>query len=179
MLISYKWLQTYFDKPLPAPEKLADLFTFHFSEVESVKKVGDDSVFELKILTDRANYALSHFGVASEISAFTGLQRIPRKEYQISNITNKKVQIKNEEPELCLYYGAVLFENIKIEKSSTEIQEFLEAVGSRAINNIVDATNYLMLSYGQPLHAFDADKIKGGIIIRKAKAGEKITLLDG
>ena len=84
MLISYKWLQSYFEKPLPEPEKLAEWITFGFAEVESVEKKGGTStslsagetVFDVKVLPDRACYTLSHRGVAYEVSAILG---IPKK----------------------------------------------------------------------------------------------------
>ena len=64
MKISYNWLQSYFEDKLPSPEKLAERITFSFAEVESIEKVGDDTVFDIKVLPDRACYALSHRGVA-------------------------------------------------------------------------------------------------------------------
>src|SRR3989344_1731472 len=82
MKVSLKWLQTYFDKPLPTAGKLADLFTFHSFEVESVEKVGDDYAIDAKVLPDRAHYALSHKGIAMEVSVLTNMllkeNRIPK-----------------------------------------------------------------------------------------------------
>ena len=88
MKISYNWLQAYFEKPLPAPEKLAELISFGFSEVESVEKKGDDFVFDVKVLPDRACYALSHRGFAYDVSAFLG---VPKKTVEYPQPEVKKL----------------------------------------------------------------------------------------
>lgn len=88
-----------------------------------------------------------------------------------------KIEVKNKK--LVPRYSAYLIEGIKIKPSNKKIQERLKSVGIRPINNVVDITNYIMLDLGQPLHAFDVDKIKGDMIIRNAKKGENITTLDG
>ena len=177
MKISYNWLQAYFEKPLPAPEKLAELISFGFSEVESVEKKGDDFVFDVKVLPDRACYALSHRGFAYDVSAFLG---VPKKTVEYPQPEVKKtrpVSVRVEAPELCARYMAVVVENIT-PKEQTWAKEHLEAVGQRSVNPIVDGANIVMFDRGQPLHAFDADKVVGGIVVRRAKAGEKITTLD-
>ncbi len=90
------------------------------------------------------------------------------------------VSIKVEDPIFCPRYSAVVFKNIKVLPSPEWIQRRLEAVGSRAINNVVDATNFVLLELGQPLHSFDNRKMKkASIVIRKAHEGEKFTTLDG
>ncbi len=73
MKVSHAWIQQYFETPIPSAEKLAELFTFHAFEVEGVEKVGGDTVIDVKVLPDRAHYALSHRGIASEVAALTGL----------------------------------------------------------------------------------------------------------
>ena len=134
--------------------------------------------FDLKILPDRAHYALSHRGVAYEISAITGLSM---KEKQITKIDSLEfsVLVKNTDFSLCPRYMARVVENISIKESSKEIKEKLMVIGARPINNLVDIMNYVMFDLGQPMHIFDADKVVGGIVVRKAKDGEKITTLDG
>ncbi|MSR78649.1 MAG: phenylalanine--tRNA ligase subunit beta [Candidatus Taylorbacteria bacterium] len=177
MLISYKWLQGYFEEKLPEPEKLAERITFSFTEIEGIEKKGDDTILDVKVLPDRACYALSHRGVAYEVGAILGL---PKKEMnwpapKVSGV--RRISIKVEAPELCPRYTARVIENIN-QKENPWVKEHLEAVGQRSINPIVDGANIVMLDMGQPLHAFDADKVEGGIVVRMAKKGEKIVTLD-
>ncbi|MCR4328644.1 MAG: phenylalanine--tRNA ligase subunit beta [Patescibacteria group bacterium] len=179
MKISYNWLQTYFKKEsLPSPEKLAELFTFHFSEVEGMEKIGGDTVFDIHVLPDRACYALSHRGVAREVSAILD---IPLKKIDVASINEAESldpDIGIEEPELCTKFVARRMENIKVGESPQWLRERLEAIGQRSINNVVDATNYVMFDIGRPLHAFDADKIKGKLVVRSAKHGDVVVTLD-
>ena len=179
MLISYKWLQSYFDKKLPPPEKLAERVTFAFAEVESVEKKGGDTVLDIKVLPDRACYALSHRGLAREVSA---MLNIPLKEMEEPSITESAIpdpSIGIDEPKLCTKFVARRIENIKVGPSPARLRESLETIGQRSINNIVDATNFVMFDIGRPSHAFDADKVKGKLTVRSAKRGERVVLLDG
>jgi phenylalanyl-tRNA synthetase beta chain len=179
MLVSYKWLQTYFDESLPAPEKLAELFTMRVFEVDDIKRLGEDTLFDLKILPDRAHYCLSHRGVAGEISAITGLLRTAiSKEISVSDQSVQKPSVTVEDEE-CGRYIARRIEGVTVSASPDWLVERLRAIGQKSINNIVDATNFVMFDMGQPLHAFDADKLSGGITVRKAREGERITTLDG
>jgi len=185
MKVSYNWLQQkYFDKLLPSPEKLAELLSAHAFEVENIEKLSDDTVFDIKVLPDRAHYALSHAGIALEISAISGISlkvseglsfRQSRKESPSDKV--KAPEIKVEDEKLCSRYVARRIENVKILESPKWLSARLEAIGARSINTIVDATNYVMFDTGQPLHAFDADKVQGAIVVRKAMIGEVIELL--
>ena len=150
MLISYKWLQSYFDKKLPPPEKLAERVTFAFAEVESVEKKGGDTVLDIKVLPDRACYALSHRGLAREVSA---MLNIPLKEMEEPSITESAIpdpSIGIDEPKLCTKFVARRIENIKVGPSPARLRESLETIGQRSINNIVDATNFVMFDIGRP-----------------------------
>ncbi len=178
MKISLNWLQCYFDKPLPAPEKMAELFTFGLCEVEGVEKVAGDTVFDIKVLPDRACYALSHRGIASEIAALAQMPMKPIMKPPFTETSTKTVAVKNLAPEICTRYVARYIENVTVGPTPDWPRLWLEAIGQRSINTVVDATNTVMFDMGQPLHAFDADKVKGGITIRFAKAGEKMTTLD-
>jgi phenylalanyl-tRNA synthetase beta chain len=177
MLVSYKWLQSYFEEKLPVPEKLSDVLTFLAFEVEGIEKKGDDTIFDLKVLPDRACYALSHRGMAYEISAATGFKRKIFAWPQPTVSKTRPLEVKVEAPELCSRYVARVIENVTT-KSLPWVKEHLEAVGQRSINPIVDGANIVMFDMGQPLHAFDADKVEGGIVVRMARKGEKITTLD-
>ena len=191
MKISHNWLQRYFAKPLPDAGKLAELFTFHSFEVEGIEDkdlmevandgkthIIKDSILDVKVLPDRAHYALSHWGVAEEVSVLTRMPLLLGERASIAPELSQKPAIRIENPQFCRRYVGRYIE-VVVEPSYLWVETFLTAVGQRAINSIVDATNYVMLDTGQPLHAFDADKIKGSIVIRAAKPGEKITLLDG
>ncbi|MDR3559718.1 MAG: phenylalanine--tRNA ligase subunit beta, partial [Candidatus Pacebacteria bacterium] len=143
-----------------------------------------DTVIEIKVLPDRAHDALSHVGVAREITAlenkkfdydFDGL-KLPGKK-------SKVLSVKIEDKKLCPRYIGAVMTDVKIQSSPLWMQERLKACGIKAINNVVDATNYVMLELGSPLHAFDADKLKVkseklNIVVRRAKNKEKLTLLD-
>jgi phenylalanyl-tRNA synthetase beta chain len=177
MIVSYKWLQTYFKDALPVPSKVAEAFTFGAFEVEGMEELNGDTAIDLKVLPDRACYALSHRGVANELSAILG-QKINNVETAKETETfSEKVSVTVANKVLCPRYCARYIKNIKVETSPAWLKEPLEAVGQRSINTIVDATNFVTLDMGQPLHAFDADKIKGGIVVRLAKAGEVVELL--
>ncbi len=138
----------------------------------------DDVIFEIDILPNRAHDCLSHIGVAREVAAL--LKKSIK--YQVVSIKQdlkeNSLSIKVEEKSLCKRYSAVVVKDVEIEDSPVWLKNKLESCGVRSINNIVDITNYVMLSFGQPMHAFDADKLNGKIIIRKAKKGEKILALD-
>lgn len=180
MLISYKWLQSYFEEKLPPPEKLAERITFGFAEVESVEKKGDDTIMDVKVLPDRACYALSHKGVAYEVGAILGIKAKQKgstspSDGEVEPLRPFSVQV--EAPELCLRYMARVVESVTA-KELPWVKEHLEAIGQRSINPVVDGANIVMFDMGQPLHAFDADKVEGDIVVRRARKGEKITTLD-
>jgi len=179
MKISLNWLQTYFETPLPKAEALADIFNFHAFEVESVEEIDGDSVLDVKVLPDRAHYALSHRGISREVVAIT---RQVLKPDRISNgpesTLSKKPEVQIEDTFFCKRYMARYAEVTEITKPNPHAQVMLGAIGQRSINTIVDATNIVMFDMGQPLHIFDADKVVGTIVVRAAKEGEKIVLLD-
>ncbi len=181
MKVSYNWVQKYFAEPLPDPQTLTDLFTDHTFEVEDVEKKGDDTVFEAKVLPDRAHYLLSHKGVAREASVITGLKLNDVHGVKSSSVLDDKPGIKVvvEDSNLCRRYIAQTIEGVTVEASPDWLKTALESLGQKSINSIVDVGNYIMFDVGQPLHAFDADKIEGGICVRKATADEKIILLTG
>lgn len=179
MLISYNWLQTYFEKPLPSAEKLAGLFSAHSFEVESVEPKGADYILDVKILPDRAHYLLSHKGVAREIQAILDMPITFAPKKEISVKKGISIPVVRMESDGCLRYIARRIENVIIADSPAWLKERLLSVGQRPINLIVDIANFVMLDIGQPLHIFDMGKVRGEIIVRWAQSGEKITLLAG
>ncbi len=178
MIFSYNWLQSFFDKKLPSPNLLAEKINLKLFEVEEVKKVNDDWAIKIDILPNRAGDCFSHLGVAREISAITGLKMIEKKSsFKKKSKSNFKIEIKDKES--CPRYLAVVLRNINVESSPSWIKERLKVCGVQSINNIVDIVNYAMLETGQPMHAFDLDKISGNkIIVRKARKNETIHALD-
>jgi len=184
MKISYNWLQSFFKKKLPQPAKLADLLTMHSFETEAGVRVGKDYLLDVDVLPNRAHDCLSHQGIAREIGAITGVpslfgkkpqQAKESKSLRVSDFLKVEVKDKN----LCPRYTVRMAIDVDVKPSPKWIQERLKICGLKSVNNIVDIANYVMLETGQPLHAFDFDKIQGGILkVRRAKKGEKITTLD-
>ena len=140
----------------------------------------DDTVFEVDILPNRAHDCLCHLGVARETAALTGqeLKRFSTKCLIEKKNKNAVLEVEVLEKELCRRYSAVVVNDVTVKESPDSIKARLESVELRPINNIVDITNYIMFSFGQPMHAFDADKLNGKIVVRLAQKGEKILALD-
>lgn len=135
-----------------------------------------DTTLELEVTPNRGDW-LSHIGVAREIAAFTG-GPFQRPEVVLSKTAPTGDFVSLEAGE-CPFYSVRRIRNVKVGPSPQWLRERLEKVGLRAINNIVDITNYVMLEAGQPLHAFDAARVHGGIAVRMAREGEKFSALDG
>ena len=134
-----------------------------------------DVVFDISITSNRGD-CLSYLGLARELSALTGTPlNFPSEQLNIEPST-EDVRI---ETEACDYYSGYCIENIQVQPSSEDIENFLQKSGLNAINNVVDVTNFVLLEQGQPLHAFDADKVHFPLIIRSAKDGEHLQTLDG
>ncbi|XOA42932.1 MAG: phenylalanine--tRNA ligase subunit beta [Candidatus Nealsonbacteria bacterium] len=181
MLFSYNWLQSFFKKKLPKANKLAEILTMHSFEVEEVEKIGKDWVLDIDILPNRGPDCFSHLGIAREISALLDTKlrfedySLKEGKYRAKDFIELKVKSKKD----CLRYTARVVTNVKVAPSPKWLRDRLKVLGLKPINNVVDIANYVMLETGQPLHAFDLDKISGQkIIVRRAKKGEKIITLD-
>lgn len=141
----------------------------------------DDTTVEFEITSNRAD-CLSVLGIAREAAAtFQKPFNYKKPEYKgVSEDINKYLSVNVENTDLCHRYIGGIVKNVKIQPSPRWMRERLRACGVRPINNLVDITNYVMLEYGQPMHAFDIRYLAGGKInIRNAHAGEKTTTLDG
>lgn len=139
----------------------------------------EDTILDVEITPNRGDL-LSHFGLAREIAAVTESSRFDdRGRRSAPSLPLKADVVRISAPEQCPFYSARRIENIKVGPSPDWLRAKLEALGLRSINNIVDITNFVMLETGQPLHAFDADKLSGGINVRLAQSGEKFLALDG
>lgn len=184
MKVSYSWIKEYFASEIPEPKKIAELLTKHAFEVESIEQVEDDFVIDIKVLPDRSHDCLSHIGIAKEVSLLTG---IPLRKIDDSNVydfpESQVLKINIESQKNCLRFSALVIENIEVKESPLWLKKRLGTIGQRSINNIVDATNYVMFCLGQPLHAYDRDKLtnEGGIYklsARLANGGEIVRALD-
>lgn len=189
MKISRQWLQKSFDILLPDAAKLAEALTFHAFEIESVE--GD--ILDVKVTPNRGHDALSHRGIAKEISAILNipLAKDPLHDGLTMSIMEKAthaVSVTVEDGDLCPRFTAGYIKGVKVGPSPDWLKQSLEAIGQRSINNVVDATNFVMFSIGQPVHAFDAGKLgirdegQGtgtyAFEVRRAKVGEIILALD-
>ena len=189
MKIQLDWLKTYIDHGLSV-QKLSDLLTMGGLEIEGRELVDlgggrTTEVIELNVTPNRG-YCLSHIGVAREVGAMIHKTcTLPAPDKQLPKAmgatpVKKKITVVNEEPELCPRYTAMVIENVKPGPSPKWLADRLKAIGLRPINNIVDITNFVMMEYGQPLHAFDGALLAGSkIVIRRARKGEPFTALDG
>ncbi len=173
MKVSYNWLKEYVE--LPTPEEVVEALTFHVFEVESLEKVAHDAVLDVKVLPDRAHYALSHKGVAYELAAILN-KKLREREVKGSAEVGPGISVMVES-DACRRYSARCIKGVTVGESPAWLKEKLEAIGQRTINCVVDITNFVMFDLGQPLHAFDADKVVGGITVRQAKSGEVLELL--
>ena len=139
-----------------------------------------DVVFEINVTPNRGD-CLSHLGIAREVAALTGKQlKLPPVDLtETEQAADALVSVQIDAPDRCPRYAARVLEGLQVRASPAWMQNRLRAVGVRAISNVVDVTNYVLMECGQPLHAFDLDKVEGGrIIVRKAAAGERMTTLD-
>ncbi|MEI6490196.1 MAG: phenylalanine--tRNA ligase subunit beta [bacterium] len=180
MKVSRKWLQNYVSKEIPKGEAFVDLLSMNIFEVEGCEVIGDNEVFDVKVLADRNAYCLSHRGIAREVAILINA------DYKVPEFLNTPVTISEKvsapeikiESDICRKYLSRKINGITVTTSPDWLKSGLEALGQRSINSIVDMTNYVMMDSGQPLHAFDADLVKGNITVRMAHNGEMVTTLD-
>jgi phenylalanyl-tRNA synthetase beta chain len=190
MKISYNELQkSYFNGTLPSKDALVEALTFHSWEVDGIENYAIDSenpdtVLDIKVLPDKSAWALSHRGIAKDISAVLDLPLAhdPLEEAPVLEPVASELSVSVATP-TCTRYTAAVITGVKVGPSPEWLVAFLASMGQRSINNVVDITNYVMFGVGQPLHAFDAAKLShdGGwkIVVRDAREGERITTLTG
>ncbi len=185
MKVSYNWLNTFFKAgELPPVAEVEQKLIFHAYEIESVEKVGDDFVLDVDVLPNRSSDSLSHRGIAREIATQFSLELAndPFREDIVLEPISEKIFLDIESEEVCPVHTLALIEGVTVKESPLWLKERLEALGQRSINNVVDATNYIMYGLGQPSHVFDFDKLTEdngvrGIHVRHAHPGEELTLL--
>ncbi|MFH1199030.1 MAG: phenylalanine--tRNA ligase subunit beta [Candidatus Omnitrophota bacterium] len=190
MKFTYSWLKDFVEVKIPARE-LTDKLTMAGLEVTSLEERGGDFIFEIEITSNRPDW-LSVAGIAREVAALTSkkLRKTTDHRPQTKNKSKEKLQIIIEDKKDCPLYTGKIIRNVKVGPSPDWLRQRLELIGCRSINNIVDITNYCLFTYGEPLHAFDLDKLFTShksqvtsqnleIIIRRAKDKEEITTIDG
>jgi phenylalanyl-tRNA synthetase beta chain len=187
MKYSYNWLKEVVDHPGDV-HTLTQELTMAGMKLEGTEEISGDTVLDFEIPVNRPD-CLSIYGLAREISALFGTpihkqpdfdaRKVHRVEAREGRENKKKIKIEIEEHELCARYCGQIVEGIRVAESPEWIRKKLEGCGVRGINNVVDVTNLVMLELGQPLHAFDYDKLAEGTIrVRKAR-GEKLLMIDG
>ncbi|MCS7093180.1 MAG: phenylalanine--tRNA ligase subunit beta [Patescibacteria group bacterium] len=187
--ITYNWLLDFLETKA-SPAELQKYLSLSGPSIERVEKVEDDYVFDVEIISNRVDTA-SVFGIAQEATAIlprygirARLKINPFEKFRFEKIKNKfnehlKISVEVDQ-KLCSRFTALIFDNLTLGRSPDFIQKRLKASGIKVINNIVDISNYLMLTLGQPVHMFDFDKIfDQKMILRGSKKGEKIKILDG
>ncbi|MEY3783738.1 MAG: hypothetical protein RLZZ230_60 [Candidatus Parcubacteria bacterium] len=183
MKVIHSWLKDYLGESLPDVNKVEELLTFHAFEVDGIEEVAGESVIDVDVLPNRSSDCLSMRGIARELATITdtALARDPLAEL-VSLSPTDKVSIQIADSAACPRFTASVITGVTIKESPEWLQKRLRAMGQRPINNIVDATNYVMYSLGQPMHAYDADlfpQMNGQwqIGIRFAVVGETVSLL--
>jgi len=186
MIVSRNWLQRYFDAPLPDAEGVDRALTFHAFEIDGIEAKAGDSIIDVKVLPNRAADCLSHRGVAKELSAILQLPIKPDvlRAQPPTFPAADALTVSVEDARACPRYMGAVVRGVNVAPSPEWLRTALEAVGQRSINNVVDATNFVMLNLGQPLHAFDAARLAQtdgtyAIGVRGAKENEAITTLSG
>jgi phenylalanyl-tRNA synthetase beta chain len=179
MIVSWEWLRDYV--PLKAPlEDAVRRLTMAGLKVESQKQVGTDWAIDVEVTSNRPD-CLGHLGIARELSVLFGQPlTIPQSSPTESTAkTSEVTSVAVECPELCPQYFARVIRGVKVGPSPAWLVRRLEVIGQPSINNVVDVTNYVLMECGQPLHAFDFDRLRGRrIVVRRAKAGEKIVAIN-
>jgi len=198
MKVTYNWLQDFVEIKI-TPKALADKLTMAGLEVTSLQEQEGDFVFEVEVTSNRPD-CLSVIGIAREVAAITGKKlktSVSRKSQAKDKAASrggsdntKQLSINIEDKKDCSLYTARVIHGVMVSSSPQWMQKRLAMVGCRSVNNVVDTTNYILFTYGEPLHAFDLDKLQGvprdtsaggtlEIGVRRAKAAEKITTIDG
>ncbi len=184
MKVLRDWLKDYIGDGIPETIDIEKLFTFHAFEIEDVDVKEQHTIIDVKVLPDRSSDCLCHRGVAHELAALMGTKLVqdPLREANPLEPKTDKIKVTIENTENCRRFSGALITGVKIGPSPEWLKSRLEALGQRSINNVVDATNYVMLSLGQPLHAYDADKFPHDETgwqfgVRMAHEGEEVTTL--
>ncbi|MCK6438894.1 MAG: phenylalanine--tRNA ligase subunit beta, partial [Planctomycetes bacterium] len=179
MKTTHQWLESICPTGLSARE-VADILTFSGTEVEHMTEVGADTAFQIEVTSNRVD-CLGVIGLAREIGAVTGRPlKLPEARFT-PRIEKHGVTVEIEPSAIgaCPWYTAQIIKSVHVKPSPDWLKNRLEAVGIASINNIVDITNFVMLEYCQPLHAFDLDHLhENRIVVRMGRKGETFTAIN-
>jgi phenylalanyl-tRNA synthetase beta chain len=179
MKILYDWLKEFVEVPF-TPRELAERLSLAGIAVEGVSETSAGPLLDLDLTINRPD-CLAHYGVAREVAALgrNELKPVSVSLPEAGGSAEPATRVEIESPELCGRFTARILRGVKVQPSPDWLRKRLEALGQASINNVVDATNYVMLELGQPMHAYDLDLLaERRIIVRRARPGEKIRTLD-
>ena len=181
MKIVYNWLKEFVDVK-SSPDELASRLALSGTNIGGIENGPHGAVIDAEVSSNRPD-CLGHYGIAREVSAIYKLPLkpvSPKPKESTAAKADDAARVEIQSPELCGRFTARVIRGVKIQPSPQWLKDRLEAAGVASINNVVDATNYVMLELGHALHAFDYDKVRDHrIVVRAAKRGEKIRTLDG
>jgi phenylalanyl-tRNA synthetase beta chain len=180
MKVLYNCLTEFVDVKA-APADLASRLSLAGVAIDSVEESPAGPVLDAEVTANRPD-CLGHYGIAREVSAIyrSQLKPLQPKLTEISEKAADATRVEIESPELCGRFTARILRGVKVQPSPDWLRQRLEAMGQKSINNVVDVTNYVMFELGQPMHAYDFDKLnERRVIVRRARLGEKLRTLDG
>jgi phenylalanyl-tRNA synthetase beta chain len=180
MKVLYNWLKEFVELTA-APEELRTRLSLSGTAVEVLEQTVAGPLLDAELTSNRAD-CLGHYGIAREAAALYSLplKIVEPRLREASELASATTRVQIDSPELCGRYTARVLRGVKVGPSPDWLRLRLEALGQACINNVVDATNYVMLELGHPLHAFDMDLLaEKRIVVRRARAGEKMRTLDG
>jgi phenylalanyl-tRNA synthetase beta chain len=180
MKVLYNWLKEFVELTA-APEDLRTRLSLSGTAVEALEQTSAGPLLDAELTSNRAD-CLGHYGIAREAAVLYGLPLKPVDPHprESSEQASAATRVQIDSPELCGRYTARVLRGVNVGPSPEWLRQRLEALGQASINNVVDATNYVMIELGHPLHAFDMDLLaEKRIVVRRARAGEKMRTLDG
>jgi phenylalanyl-tRNA synthetase beta chain len=172
------WLREFLPSLVVDDRQLAEDLTLRGIAVEGVHAVEGGHLFEMDITTNRVD-AMNHYGVAREAAAIYGIPLMRLEEDCATSQVEEGYPVSIEAVDLCGRFTAQVVRGVKVDAAIGLMAERFTQLGQKSISNVVDVTNYTWLAMGHPTHAFDLDTLEGAIVVRRAKAGEKLRLLDG
>ncbi len=182
MKASYSWIKDFVAfRSGTTAEDVAHGLTYSGFEVEGIETRDGDAIFEVNVTPNRGD-CLSIAGLSREISSVMGvpLRKQPARGVVVKKPARPVFQVQVKDRKACPRYHLAVVEGLRVGPSPVWLVKRLESVGMRAINNVVDVTNYILAGWGQPLHAFDLERIHGRrIFVRHAHAGESLQVIDG
>ncbi len=180
MKLLYNWLKEFVDVT-DSPAGVRSRLSLSGLSVDSIEETAAGPLLDAEVTINRPD-CMGHYGVAREIATAyrLPLKKVEPKLKEASEAASNAARVTIQVPELCGRFTARVMRGVKVQPSPPWLRDRLVAMGQTSINNVVDATNYVMLELGQPMHAYDLDKLSGHeIIVRRATPKEKLKTLDG